>query len=67
MNDAIKANVYADNSFMLYINGELVAVDSISFVPHNVISVDILPSDFDNSTWPQAKEYTEEEVGPKQP
>ncbi len=43
MNDTIKANIYADNSFQLYINGELVAVDSISFVPHNVISVDILP------------------------
>lgn len=44
MSDTIRANVYADNSFMLYINGELVAVDSIAFVPHNVISVDILPS-----------------------
>lgn len=42
--DTIKANVYADNTFMLYINGELIAVDSIAFVPHNVISVDILPS-----------------------
>src|SRR3954471_10298905 len=26
------------------INGELVAVDSIKFIPHNVVSVDILPS-----------------------
>ncbi|MFO0910141.1 MAG: hypothetical protein U0794_17655 [Isosphaeraceae bacterium] len=43
MSDTIKANVYADNWFMLYINGELVAVDSIAFIPHNVISVDILP------------------------
>ena len=42
--DTIRANVYADNWFMLYINGELVAVDSIAFIPHNVISVDILPS-----------------------
>lgn len=142
MSDTIKANMYADNSFMLYINGELVAVDSISFVPHNVISVDILPSypmtiavmakdnfdpktgmeyantnigdagfilkfgdgtvsdgtwkakkiswgpidrdtknpqvesvpvpenwyatDFDDSSWNKAKEYTEEQVGPKQ-
>ena len=32
--DTINANVYADNSFKLYINGELVAVDSIAFVPH---------------------------------
>jgi len=44
MSDTIKANMYADNWFMLYINGELVAVDSISFVPHNVISVDLLPT-----------------------
>lgn len=42
--DTIKANVYADNWFMLYINGELVAVDSIKFIPHNVVSVDILPT-----------------------
>jgi hypothetical protein len=143
MSDTIRANIYADNSFMLYINGELVAVDSIAFVPHNVIAIDFLPSypmtiavvakdnfdpktgmeyantnigdggfilkfsdgtvtngdwkskkiswgpidrdtknphiksidipnnwhavDFDDSGWGKAKEYTEEEVGPKQP
>ncbi len=44
MGDTIKANVYADNSFKLYINGELIAVDSIQFMPHNVVSVDILPA-----------------------
>lgn len=44
MSDTIRANVYADNWFVLYINGELVAVDSIKFIPHNVISVDLLPS-----------------------
>ena len=44
MTDTVKANVYADNWFVLYINGELIAVDSISFIPHNVVSVDILPS-----------------------
>jgi hypothetical protein len=43
MSDTIKAAVYADNTFLLYINGELTAVDSISFIPHNVIAVDILP------------------------
>lgn len=143
MSDTIKANVYADNWFMLYVNGELVAVDSIKFIPHNVISVDILPAypmtiavmakdnadpktgmeyantnigdggfilkfgdgtvtnaswkakqfsrgpidrdtknprventpipdnwfavDFDDSKWGNAKEYTEEQVNPKQP
>ncbi len=44
MSDTVQANVYADNWFMLYINGELVAVDSIKFIPHNVISVDLLPT-----------------------
>jgi hypothetical protein len=44
MADTIRANVYADNTFELYINGELVAVDSIRFIPHNVISMDILPA-----------------------
>ena len=44
MDDTIKANMYADNWFILYINGELAAVDSIRFIPHNVVSVDILPS-----------------------
>jgi hypothetical protein len=43
MADTVRANIYADNNFQLYINGELTAVDSISFIPHNVISVDILP------------------------
>lgn len=43
MDDTVKANVYADNWFILYINGKLTAVDSIDFIPHNVVSVDILP------------------------
>ncbi|QEG25023.1 hypothetical protein [Mariniblastus fucicola] len=143
ISDTIMANVYADNSFKLYINGELVAVDSIAFIPHNVVSVDILPAypmtiavmgidnadpetgmeyantnigdggfilklgdgtvtnatwkakkfswgpvdgdtrnpkvesipvpenwyatDYDDSQWPNAKEFTEQEVGPKAP
>jgi hypothetical protein len=142
MSDTLKVNVYADNWFMLYINGVLAAVDSIPFTPHNVVSVDILPEypmtiavmakdnadpktgleygssigdggfclkfsdgtvtdakwkaknffhgpingdtanpkvrhesiptnwwavDFDDRQWPNAKEFTEEQVGPKQP
>lgn len=43
ISDTTRANIYADNWFVLYINGNLVAVDSISFIPHNVISVDLLP------------------------
>ena len=140
--DTMKLNVYADNWFMLYVNGRLVAVDPIEFTPHNVVSVDFLPeypmniavlvkdnadpktgleygssigdggfilqfgddtvtdakwkaknffhgpingdttnpqvktdslpdkwwaADFDDSAWAQAKEYTVEEVDPKQP
>lgn len=140
--DTMKLNVYADNWFMLYVNGRLVAVDPIQFTPHNVVSVDFLPEypmtiavlakdnadpktgmeygtsigdagfclkfadgtvtnaswkaknffhgpvngdtanpkviqeplpanwwavDFDDSTWKNAKEYTVEEVDPKQP
>jgi len=44
MSDTIKANIYADNWFVMYVNGELAAVDSIKFIPHNVISVDLLPT-----------------------
>lgn len=44
MSDTLKINVYADNWFVMYINGEMVAVDSINFIPHNVISVDYLPT-----------------------
>ena len=41
--DTIKVSAYADNWFMLYINGKLTAVDSIDFMPHNVVTLDILP------------------------
>ncbi|MCB1274962.1 MAG: YHYH protein [Prosthecobacter sp.] len=41
--DTMKLHVYADNWFMLYVNGRLVAVDPIQFTPHNVVSVDFLP------------------------
>jgi phosphatidylethanolamine-binding protein (PEBP) family uncharacterized protein len=43
ISDTMKLNVYADNWFMLYVNGRLVAVDPIEFTPHNVVSVDFLP------------------------
>lgn len=41
--DTLRANVHADKWFILYINGKLTAVDSIDFLPHNVVSVDLLP------------------------
>ena len=43
MDDTMQANMYADNWFTLYVNGKLVAVDSIDFLPHNVVAVDLLP------------------------
>lgn len=43
MDDTIKLNVYADNWFLLFVNGRLVAVDPIPFTPHNVVRVDFLP------------------------
>lgn len=41
--DTIRASAYADNWFMMYINGKLAAVDPIDFLPHNQVNVDILP------------------------
>jgi hypothetical protein len=43
MEDTIKANIYADNWFCMYVNNKLVCVDSIDFIPHNVMSIDLLP------------------------
>ena len=43
MRDTIKGAMYADNWFALYVNGKLVAVDSIDFLPHNVVAIDLLP------------------------
>lgn len=42
-NDVIKATVYADNWFAMYINGKLLAVDPIDFISHNQVNVDVLP------------------------
>ncbi len=42
MADTIQLSVYADNWFILYINGKLRVVDSIDYMPHNVMNVDIL-------------------------
>ena len=43
MRDTIKGAIYADNWFALYVNGKLIAVDSIDFLPHNVVAIDLLP------------------------
>jgi hypothetical protein len=43
MRDTIRGAMYADNWFAMYINGKLVAVDSIDFLPHNVVAIDLLP------------------------
>jgi|DEB19_MinimDraft_3_1074340.scaffolds.fasta_scaffold02699_2 hypothetical protein len=41
--DTITLNAYADNWCAIFVNGRLVAVDAIDFIPHNQISVRILP------------------------
>ena len=41
--NVLKLNAYVDNWCMIYINGKLAAVDAIEFLPHNVVSVNILP------------------------
>lgn len=69
--DTQRLNVYADNWFSLYINGELVAVDSIRFMPHNVISVDVFPNypmtiaviAKDNADAKTAMEYNNTQIG----
>ena len=43
MSDTVRGAMYADNWFAMWINGKLVAVDSIDFLPHNVVALDILP------------------------
>lgn len=43
ISDLIQASVYADNWFALYINGKLVAVDPVDFLPHNEVRVQLLP------------------------
>ncbi len=67
----MRLNVFADNWFKLYINGELIAVDSIEFMPHNVISVEVLPSypmtiavmARDNADAITGKEYNHTKIG----
>jgi len=71
ISDTVKVNIYADNWFKLYINGKLIAVDSIRFMPHNAISVDILPSfpmtiavmAKDNADLVTALEYNNTQIG----
>ena len=41
--NTISLNAYADNWCVIFINGKMVAVDSIDFLPHNQITVKILP------------------------
>ena len=55
MSDTVRGAMYADNWFAMWINGRLVAVDSIDFLPHNVVSVDLLP------------EHPQDRIDPKQP
>ncbi|MFN7648796.1 MAG: hypothetical protein ACK5UT_14920, partial [Acidobacteriota bacterium] len=42
--NVLKLNAYADNWCMVYINGKPAAIDQIEFLPHNVVTVSVLPS-----------------------
>jgi hypothetical protein len=44
MANVVKLNAFADNWCLVYINGKLAAADQIEFLPHNVITVNVLPS-----------------------
>ena len=69
--DTMRLDVYADNRFSLYINGNFVAVDSIRFMPHNVISVEVFPEypmtiavmAKDNADAKTALEYNNPQIG----
>lgn len=43
LEQTVRGRIYADNWFAMYINGRLVAVDPIDFLPHNVVEFDLLP------------------------
>ena len=40
--NTISLNAYADNWCAIFINGKLVAADSIDFLPHNQIAVKVI-------------------------
>lgn len=44
VDNVVRLNAWADNWCLIYINGKLAAADQIEFLPHNVISVSVLPS-----------------------
>jgi hypothetical protein len=41
--DLIQLTFYADNWAMIFINGKIVAVDPVDFLPHSETTVNILP------------------------
>ena len=44
VDNTVRLNAWADNWCLIYINGKLAAADQIEFLPHNVISVTVLPT-----------------------
>jgi uncharacterized protein (TIGR03437 family) len=41
--DIVKLSFYSDNWSMVFINGKIVALNSIDFLPHNEVTVNVLP------------------------
>lgn len=64
MSDTVKLNLYADSWFMLYVNDRLVAIVSIPFTPHNVVSVDFL-SEYPMTIAVLAKDNADPKTGRK--
>ena len=59
---SVTANVYADNWFEMHVNGRLVAVDSIEFTPHNVVSFEIVP-EYPMTIAIRARDFADPETG----
>ena len=57
----ISGYIYADNYFEFYFNGELIAVDSIDFIPHNAEAVSFeAPADGKRSFAILAKDFSDD-------
>lgn len=59
---SVPVTVYADNWFELFINGRLVAVDPIEFIPHNLVRFEIVP-EYPMTIAVQARDFADPETG----
>ena len=59
---SVPVTVYADNWFELFINGRLVAVDPIEFIPHNLVRFEIVP-EYPMTIAVQVRDFADPETG----